>query len=131
MKSISLCYKHKDRDKVPPACNICRRINVERTIVEKVVADLLAADYYLAVNDQGGDDDIRPDIPTNFPEAILEELMETDDDFLAVYTMPGEPLPMGWVRFVYGNDGWDVISDYTTNLDSVLAPVMEWIDAQQ
>jgi hypothetical protein len=23
----------------------------------------------------------------------------------------------GWVRFVYGNDGWDVVSDYTTNLE--------------
>jgi len=28
--------------------------------------------------------------------------------------------PSGWVYFVYGNDGWDVVSDYTTNLEAVL-----------
>lgn len=27
---------------------------------------------------------------------------------------PGEKKPFAWVYFVYGNDGWDVISDYTT-----------------
>jgi hypothetical protein len=29
----------------------------------------------------------------------------------------------GWVRFIYGNDGWDVINDYTTNLEPVIAGV--------
>lgn len=116
---------------MPQACNICRRINVERQIVERVVDNLLGAGFWLAVNDQGGDDDIRPEVPTAVRELIFKELMETDDDFLAVYSTPGEPLPMGWVRFVYANDGWEVINDYTTNLDTVLAPVMDWIDAQQ
>jgi len=26
----------------------------------------------------------------------------------------------------YGNDGWDVISDYTTNLEDTLAPLNKW-----
>jgi hypothetical protein len=31
----------------------------------------------------------------------------------------------GWVRFIYGNGGWDVINDYTTNLE----PWMTNVDA--
>jgi len=33
----------------------------------------------------------------------------------------------GWVRFVFGNQ-WDLICDYTLNLEDALAPVNEWID---
>lgn len=37
--------------------------------------------------------------------------------------------PIGWVRFVYGNDGHDVISDYTTNLESVLEPINAYAES--
>jgi hypothetical protein len=49
--------------------------------------------------------------------------METDDDRLFVYKVDGPKGRrdwFGWVFFVYGNDGYDVISDYTTNLESSL-----------
>jgi hypothetical protein len=35
-----------------------------------------------------------------------------------------------WVMLVMGNE-WDVLSDYTTNLELIVAPVMEWIEANQ
>jgi hypothetical protein len=28
----------------------------------------------------------------------------------------------------YGNDGWDVISDYGLSLEAILKPVMEYVD---
>jgi hypothetical protein len=31
----------------------------------------------------------------------------------------------GWVLFIYGNDGWDVISDYTCNLEPIMGPANE------
>lgn len=34
----------------------------------------------------------------------------------------------GWVFFVLGNDGFDVVSDYTANLEEWLAPVNEYAD---
>ncbi len=37
-------------------------------------------------------------------------------------------MQIGWVRFIYGNDGWDVISDYTTNLEPVMKLVQPLID---
>ena len=48
--------------------------------------------------------------------------METDDDYLFVYKA-GQSERFGWVRFVYGNDGYDVISDYTINLEKTLKGV--------
>lgn len=35
---------------------------------------------------------------------------------------------IGWIYLVFGNDGYDVISDYTTNLESFLKPVFELVD---
>jgi hypothetical protein len=58
-------------------------------------------------------------------EAIFKALRTTDDDYLFVHR--GEEKPRcGWVRFVYGNDGYDVISDYTVNLEDVLSPVNDY-----
>jgi hypothetical protein len=71
------------------------RIAVEKQIVIKTVTDLLAAGYKLNVDDG-------------------------DDDYLHVYQGKKH---IGWVRFVYGNDGWDVISDYTCNLEDALKDV--------
>lgn len=31
----------------------------------------------------------------------------------------------GWVELVFGNTGWDLISNYTLNADSLLHPVLE------
>lgn len=34
----------------------------------------------------------------------------------------------GWIYLVLGNSGYDLVSDYTTNLDGFLKPVMELAD---
>lgn len=57
--------------------------------------------------------------------AILAAMFSTGEDRLFVHlpTHTGETEWCGWVYFVYGNDGWDVVNDYTTNLESILQPV--------
>lgn len=35
---------------------------------------------------------------------------------------------IGWVRMIYGNDGWDVMADYTTNLEDVLTDANKLAD---
>jgi hypothetical protein len=115
------CSRH--RDNPARACSVCNRIDVESDIVTRVVDALLAAGYRLKVDDG---ESYRPEKATADRERILDELMEVDDEYLrAVHD--GAPAN-GWVRFVYGNDGWDVISDYTINLESVLAPVNDYAD---
>lgn len=125
------CYDHKDIAKLPPLCHTCQRINVEQKIVKKVCAALLNAGYRLRTDEQ---DDPRPEQPTKKLTTILNEMMAVDDEYLAVFlpidksnvAVLDRVLPMGWVRFVYGNDGWDVISDYTTNLEAIIDPICNW-----
>lgn len=121
------CHQHKDRADLPRLCHTCQRIEVELDIVTRVVDALLAAGYFLQTDLQ---DDPRPAIPTKDREAILSEMMQVDDEFLGVFQNRDDPRGRyGWIRFVYGNDGWDVVADYTTNLEGVLAPINEYADS--
>lgn len=58
---------------------------------------------------------------TNLSE-ILDKLGSTDEDQLIAYK---DGKRFGWIQFVYGNDGWDVIADHSTNLQTILEPIME------
>lgn len=121
------CDKHRTNELAPAACHICSRIRVEQRIVIKTVNALLKAGYTLNVYNGGDENELSN--PTRDKAALLGALMNTDDDYLMVYTNPEpetEYKDVGWVRFVYGNDGWDVISDYTTNLDKQLEPIEEF-----
>jgi hypothetical protein len=101
---------------------VVKRQKVEKAICTKVVDVLLAAGYSLGVNDG---DDITIHHSTD-RKAILKALFTTDEDYLYIYEQDSNVedirWPDYWVRFVYGNDGWDVISDYcgATALDPYL-----------
>ena len=51
----------------------------------------------------------------------MKLLGECDEDRIVVYT-PAKGR-VGWLHLVYGNDGNDVIADYTTNLEPQLQAV--------
>lgn len=87
---------------------------VEREIATKVVDVLLAAGFQIQVDN--GDDE-PPAYSTN-REGILADMFLTDEEHLYVGNFDADVY--GWVYFVYGNDGWDVMSDYTTNLESFI-----------
>lgn len=93
---------------------------VERRIMKRCVKELLAAGYQLSVFD-GEEITVRRSTDR---KAILAAMRTTDDDYLYVYQ--GADKKIGWVRFVYGNDGPDVICDYTTNLEAALKPVNDY-----
>ena len=84
------------------------RQHVERQIARRFISDALKAGYSITVNDSEEDVLIKS---TNL-KAILDAMFSTDDDHLFLY---GGDVYLGWVWFVYGNDGYDVISDYTAN----------------
>lgn len=110
---------------------IKQRQAVERTIAGMVIDALLRAGFSLGVYD-GEEITIRR---SKDRDAIFAALFTTDEDYLKVYPEPlhlnSKPPAFGWVRFVYGNDGWDVICDHTVNLESYLAPVDAWIDTNE
>jgi hypothetical protein len=100
------------------------RIEIERQVARRAIAALLAAGHEVSVHD-GEEFALRR---SRDPKAILGAMFSTDEDELISHGAKG--VGPGWVKFVYGNDGWDVISDYTTNLEKVLEPVMEWARAE-
>lgn len=122
MKAISRCSKHDGWKVIPALCHTCQRINVERKIIEKTIDVLLKAGYGLQT-DQSGDALMPEDGATTNRAEIVPHLMETDDERLIVCI---DGRAFGWIRFVYGNDGYDVISDYTMNLDDALTPVQDF-----
>ena len=107
------------------------RIGVERQIVRSLVKELLSHshngtfEFELAVMD-GEEQHPR----TTNADKVYAAIMETDEDYLFVYKMgetdDGETF--GWVRLTYGNDGWDVMSDWTTNLDSYIPDTLALVE---
>lgn len=95
--------------------NVAMRQRVERQIARAAINGLLAAGYTVSVNNGGDTDEIEPSTDAR---AILKEMFATDEEHLIAHR---DGKRSGWVFFVYGNDGWDVISDYTTNLEQALA----------
>jgi hypothetical protein len=122
------CYDHQAATVLPMACRTCTRIWVERMVAMRAVDACLAAGYALDVIN--GDAEGPLPSPTRDRVAILSAMGECDEEFLAVHEAEagteGQPRRVGWVRFIYGNSGYDVISDYTVNLEDTLAPALLW-----
>ena len=88
---------------------------VEREIVQAAITQVLAAGFLIEVND--GEEDVLE--PSKDYDAIYNSMFTTDEDWLFVYRGDEEGY-MGWVRFIYGNDGYDVLSNNTVNLEPYL-----------
>lgn len=122
MHGAPRCTEHDGRRELPRLCPICQRIAVEWDIVIRTVDVLLAAGFAL-------DTDADPGPATTDRATIMFRLIEVDDERLYCRRPEKDREGWyGWVRFVYGNCGYDVISDYTTNLEAVLKPVNEYAD---
>lgn len=89
------------------------RQEVERKIAEALVKSALAEGYIISV--YNGDDETSP---FRTCEKVISHMFATDEDRLYLWK---DGKRFGWVFFVYGNDGWDVISDYTVNLEHIMA----------
>lgn len=89
---------------------------VEREIATQLIKDALAEGYLLGVND--GEETTLERCGSS--DKVLTAMFTTDEDWLLVYEQ-GKTDHFGWVRFVYGNDGYDVISDYSANLEHIMA----------
>lgn len=93
---------------------------VEKEIVEAFLRSALAAGYQISVDDGEGDYFIRDS--TSF-EDIQSHLYQMDlvGDETFYLTKEGKGGKFSWLKAVYGGDGWDVISDYSIDLE----PLME------
>jgi hypothetical protein len=88
---------------------VVARQKIEKSIARAFVRSCIAAGHTFGI-DNGGDEDEM--YRTTAEKETLDKMMETDEDRVYVYRTGAEK-PFGWVLFVYGNDGFDVIADYT------------------
>src|ERR1700680_4083136 len=99
-----------------------RRV-IEKTFVTAVVEDILKAGFLFQEDEEGETTDNK--------QKILDLLFDLDDALVHVISIEDGQDGLnvenheGWIRFVFGNDGFDVISDYTLNLDSLLRHALD------
>lgn len=94
---------------------------IESLIVRTVVRSLIAAGYEIEVDNNAGEgeEDIRCPYTKNY-QKIVASLATTDEEIL--WARKPKSTEGGWVKILYGN-GEDCISDYTTNLESVIGKI--------
>lgn len=99
---------------------------IEKRIVRITILNILAAGFSISVND--GEEETLTN--STDPDAIFAAMFTTDEDSLLVGHNPSRPEfgHFAMVRFIYGNDGWDVINDYSTSLEKILKPVIDLAD---
>lgn len=102
------------------------RQRIEREIVGKIIDDALAAGYRVSVSlERGYDLDEMLHASTD-KEKIMDEAFAGDECHLFIHDATGETvidgaiISRGWIYLVFGNDGWDVISDYSVRLEEFL-----------
>lgn len=105
--------------------SVVMRREVEEKIVGAFVDAALKAGYRLAVSLERGYDTEDMLLGSTDRAKIMEEAFAGDECHIFVQPKDGPTLTAenavvhcGWIFCVFGNDGWDVISDYTTNLDN-------------
>lgn len=108
-------------------CSVTMRQKVEKEIVRSAIVELTTAGFFLKVYD--GEDFVTP-VPTNNVDEIFASMFTTDEDSLLVFSHPtNTESRIGWISFIYGNEGWDVIHDYTVNLEAHLKTTNKLADS--
>ena len=107
---------------------------VETEIVSQFVRDALAAGYRLAVSLDRGYDVDEMLLGSTDSEKIMAEAFAGDECHIFIQPADGptvedgQVVSKGWVYLVLGNDGWDVISDYSTNIEPLLTNALKISD---
>lgn len=93
---------------------------IERKIAAKVVEDILAAGYSITIAYHDSNSDTI--VQSTDAAAIVAELNQCDVEYLLVHEAGSNRFEhLGWVEFVYGNSGYDLIAENTNSLEWLLA----------
>ena len=110
------------RKALPIIATLGPRIAVELTVGILIIDKALEEGYSISIYNGGDDAEIEK---SRDRQAILDNLFQADDDQIVLY-LDGKKF--GSIQLVYGNSGWDVISDYSTKLEDFLKPITEYCD---
>jgi hypothetical protein len=87
--------------------DLARRIKAEKRMCVALVTACLKRGFAISVSD--GED--WPVKRSTDKAAILAALFSTDEDVIVIRARDGSKA--GWFQLIYGNDGFDVVSDYS------------------
>ena len=109
-------YKLDVADYVP----VWLRHRHERAIAERLITDAIAQGYQVSVSD-GEEWTVKRSTDS---KAIMAALFSTDEDYIRI-RKEGEEGSIGQFALIYGNDGWDVIADwsYTEETEAVMQQI--------
>ena len=107
--------------------SVTMRREVERKVVTAFVKSALKKGYRLTPSLERGYDREEGDplLGSTDAKAVVEEALAGDEAHVFVHAADGPLMEgsvlnsVGWVYFVFGNDGWDAVSDYTVNLEKL------------
>lgn len=91
------------------------RCRMELQIVDKLLELAKAAGYAMKIIQYEEEGE-------KTPEDVKDALFNLDEAHLEFYK---DGKRVGWVFLVFGNDGFDLISDYTCRLEEFLKPAIE------
>lgn len=100
---------------------------MERAVIRTLAQTLLDAGYALRVYEG---EEYAGRLTTNRDE-IMSQIMSVDEEQLDVFIGDGShehARRYATIFLVYGNDGWDVIADYSSKLEVFMGPVNTLID---
>jgi len=113
--------------------NLETRIKIEKRVARLFLKTAIKAGYLVRVHD--GDD--WACARTDKVSVALEAMFSTDEDRVYVYEKVNDETAeklfkrLGHAYFIYGNDGYDVISDYSVSLEHIVRPVTDYCDKQE
>lgn len=110
MRQCDLCKAHHDT-----ACHY--RIKLEERITKALIRSILSKGYTINISIGDGEEFDKPS--KKFKECFK---MATAGDEARIYLYSTPLLDDacdGWVYLVFGNSGYDLISDYTVNCDKL------------
>lgn len=95
---------------------------VEREIATALIDVFLAAEFSISIDNGDNGENEYEIFNSKDKAAILAAMFKTDEERMYIHKGGEDDLnPFAWVYLVYGNDGWDCISDHTTNLEQYIS----------
>ena len=109
--------------------NVQQRQAIERKIVEQVIDAAFDQSYTIRIDNGGEEDEM---IICRTPDDAKANIMQTDEEYLHFFKWDFDEskwVGHGWVWCVYGNDGWDVIADYSAEgpVAKIVDPIVDAI----
>lgn len=101
--------------------SVKHRASLELAIVNKLIKEANKREYWLAIGEFAYKFNLKIEA-----DKFKSNLFNLDDSVVYVYDKDKNDI--GWILFVFGNDGWDCISDYTVTLENFLKPINEFAE---